>query len=173
MLAVAVSLAATGCSGGRARTLSAAALPPGTVAELAPTIDPLVAPLGLRLARAELVRRGSGRHLALYLQPVDAYTDDRYIDTIVPLAAVLTPFVLRRWPGLGSYDVCQEPAPGVDDRAVPDSVTVLDVDRHYGAATDWSRARLSKLVADTLDHRPGIVVGVTSRLSPLLDRAAG
>ena len=148
-------------------------LPPGTVAELAPIIDPLVAPLGLRLARGSLVAQGTpdARHLALYVEPLTAFSDEQFVQTILPLAASVTPFVFERWPGLESYDICQEPSPGVEDGPTPAPITVLVVSREYSLATDWDRVGLSTLVTDSLDKRPGIVVGTTSRLQPVLQAA--
>lgn len=148
-------------------------LPPGNVAELAPIIDPLVAPLGLRLARASLVAQGApdARHLALYVEPLTAFSDEQFVQTILPLAASVTPFVFQRWPGLESYDICQEPSPGVDDGPAPAPITVLVVSREYSLATDWDRVALPALVTDSLNKRPGIVVGTTSRLQPVLQAA--
>ena len=152
-------------------------LPPADLPGLAPLIDPLVRPLELRLARGALVDRttgapgGGARHLAVYVEPVRAFTDAEFVQAIVPLARTLTPFLFRQWPGLESYDVCQEPSPGVDDRPEPETQTVLDVSRAYAETVDWERVLLQDLVADTRSRRPGIIVAVASRLVPALEAA--
>jgi len=150
-------------------------LPRGTVEALAPIIDPLVRPLDLRVTRAELVDRGAsasgpaGRHLALYVEPMTAFSDDRLVQTIVPLARVLTPFVLQQWPGVESYDICQE-SPG-SDGGPAQTQTVFDVSRAYALAADWSRVDLAALVDQYNRGRPGLRMVVTPRLQPALDAA--
>ena len=154
-----------------------AALPPPDLAALAPVLDPLVRPLDLRVARAALVDRDGGppnpeaRHLAVYVEPTVGFSDERFVQTILPLARAVTPFVFERWPGLESYDICQEPSPGVDDRPEPETQTVFDVSRSYADATDWATVGLPELVQHSRDRRPGIVVAVTSRLLGPLDAA--
>ena len=183
VLILSVATACTSGSGGRSAPASSVVeasspLPPGTLAELAPLIDPLVRPLDLRLARGSLVDRSSGgpgpraRHLALYVEPLTAFSDERFVATIAPLAAAVTPFVFARWPDLESYDICQEPSPGVDDRPEPETVTVFEVSRDYAGGLDWPRADLSRLYRDTANRRPGVLVAVTARLKPVLDAAA-
>ena len=125
--AVVLTCLAAACSGGQPRattspTTAVGRLPPPDFAGLAPIIDPLVRPLDLALARANLVDRTTGapgpgaRHLALYVEPIRDFTDAEFVQAIVPLGRALTPFVFRQWPGLESYDICQERSPGVDDR---------------------------------------------------------
>lgn len=183
VLILAVVAACTSGSGGSSAPTSSVVeasspLPPGTLAELAPVIDPLVRPLDLRLARGSLVDRSTGgpgpraRHLALYVEPTTAFSDERFVANIAPLAAAVTPFVFARWPDLESYDICQEPSPGVDDRPEPETVTVFEVSRDYAGGLDWRQAELSRLVRDTANRRPGVLVAVTARLRSALDSAA-
>lgn len=180
-LVAAASLAAGGCaaehpSGSSPRTtqLPAAALPPDNVAALAPIIDPVVRPLDLRVTRVVLVNPKTADagptapRLELYVAPITPFSDDRYIGAILPLARALTPFVLQRWPGLSSFEVCQE-ALGVEGSASPETQTVFDVSRDYGLATEWSRVELSTLVADYRGGRAEIRLAVTPRLQPALD----
>lgn len=181
MLAVLVALVAAGCADGHPSGTSpplrtgTAALPPDNVAALAPLLDPLVRPLGLRITRGALVDRETGapgpaaRHLELYVTPVVAFTDDRFVQTIVPLARELTPHIFQRWPGVESYDICQELS-GVDGAPEAETQTVFDVRRGYALATDWSRVALAGLVADFRGGRD-IRVEVTARLQPALDVA--
>jgi hypothetical protein len=184
-LLLACALAA-GCSDGGSvepappTTLAAAAgLPPPTIDALRPLIEPLVTPLGLRLTRASLVERATGRpgpearHLALYVEPTTDWTTQRFVDTIVPLAAAVTPFVFQRWPGLDTYDICQEPPPGVDDRPEPAVVTQFETDRAYATATDWARVDLGTIVRDSM-ATPSVGVSLFSNrdLQPALAAAA-
>lgn len=54
---------------------------------------------------------------------------------------------------LESFDVCQEPPPGVDDRPEPATVTKVDVQRQGSAAVDWGRIDLvGLLVASGRGH---------------------
>ena len=186
LAAVLLLVVATACIADRGASVapvttlsgSSSPLPPGTLAELKPMIDPLVRPLALRLTRGSLVDHATGgpgprpRHLALYVEPTTTFSDERFVATIAPLAAAVTPFVFARWPDLESYDICQEPSPGVDDRPEPETVTVFEVSRDYAGGVDWRRAALSRLVDDTANRRPGVLVAVTARLRPVLDAAA-
>lgn len=149
-------------------------LPPHTAADLAPIFERDLASLGLRLARGGLVDRKtrrptpSGRHLALYVEPIEHWTDARYTQTIVPLARLLAPDAFRRWPSLESFDVCQEPPPGVDDRPQPPAVTQVEVDREVANAVDWQTVDLVSLLVASA-RVPGIEVVV----SPPLTREPG
>lgn len=161
-------------------TVAASPLPPGTLSELAPVIDPLVAPLGLRLTRAALVDRSAGAgarpgdtrfHLAMYVEPLARWDEARFVATITPLAQVLTPFVFARWPALESYDVCQEPSPGVDDRADPAPVTAFETNRAYSDRTGWAAASLGRIVRDARDPAAEVFLQVASELASELLRA--
>lgn len=163
----ALALAGPACSRAGPR-----GLPPDDAGRLAAVIDPLVAPLELHFTRGSVEDR-DGHHLALYVAPVTAFSDQRFVDTILPLARAVTPVVFARWPGLNSYDICQEPSPGVDDRPQPESQTVFDVSRRYAAGVPWDRVDLRSLVADSEHHRPGIAVAVQSRLFPAFTAATG
>lgn len=156
-------------------------LPPRAVADMAPLLDPLLAPLGLRLTRSALVQRpdrgggdGGKPHLALYVEPTSTWDDARYVATIAPLARLVTPFVFDRWAGVASYDVCQEPLPGVDDRAEPPPITVFEVSRAYARTVVWGQVTLGELVRDS-QARPmsDIILAVTQGLQPALAAAAG
>ena len=168
------ALAAAGCASDGARPQSPptgeAALPPADFADLEPIFESELAPLGVRLTRAALVstvtRRPSptGRHLALYVEPVEQWTSARYAETIVPLTALLVTDVFDRWPGLESFDVCQEPPPGVDDRPAPPPVSTVDLTRAASDAIDWDEIDLSGLLAASLERRGGVHVAASEAL---------
>lgn len=111
--------------------------------------EPFLRPMGLRLTRASLVALDGddppGTHLALYVEPVEASTTRGYVERIVPLAEVFATTVFDRWPGLESFDVCQEiPTPGADPPPFASQVTI-----HREAAGDipWEDAGLAELLA--------------------------
>lgn len=127
--------------------------PPSGRAALVRIFRPLVAPLGLRVTRAALVdaddhRSPTGTHLALYVEPVDTYTPEQYVDGVVTVTRVFIPLVFRRWDGLRSFDVCQEPTPAVDARAEPPPETQVFVRRRGVDAVDWQHVDLAELLAD-------------------------
>lgn len=129
-------------------------LPPDDYEAVAAMFDPALEELGLRLTRAGLADSpGAGedaslrdRHLALYVEPLDAdHTAADYLDTLITSARVFLPTVFDRWPDLVSMDVCQEPPPGVDDRTAPVPYTVLDMSRDDAAQIDWATIDLAGL----------------------------
>ena len=132
-------------------TGAAPGLPPATFADLAPLFESQVRPLGLRLTRAALVNAGTrrpsptGTHLALYVEPTSQWSDSRQVEAIVPLTRTLGPGLFARWPGLDSFDVCQEPSPGADDRPEPSPVVTVDMTREGSDAIEWDRADLVTL----------------------------
>jgi hypothetical protein len=158
---------ATSCSSSHRQ----AALPPRSFPRLARIFQPEVAGLGLRLTRASLVEltggdppRLTGHHLALYVEPTGQWSDDRYVRTIVPLTAVLARTVFGRWSQLSSFDVCQEPPPGVDDRPEPPPVSTVNLTRRAAAAVDWSSADLATLVRAELRDPGGVHLQVVASL---------
>jgi hypothetical protein len=126
-------------------------LPPADRASLVKIFRPLVAPLGLRVTRAALVdtknrRSATGTHLAVYVEPAGAYTPEQYIDGLVTVSRVFIPQVFRRWDGLRSFDVCQEPRPASDASAEPPPETQVFVRRRGVRALDWQHADLTALL---------------------------
>ncbi|MFQ5948620.1 MAG: hypothetical protein ACE5KX_07160 [Acidimicrobiia bacterium] len=138
-------------------------LPPPDRASLVEIFGAMVEPMGLRITRASLVDRAdferspTGTHLALYVEPIGDFTADQYAQHIVPLAQVFLPLVFDRWPGLESFDVCQEPPPEVDDSPVPPSVTVVEVTRQQAEAIDWAAIDLAGLIA-AYNGEPGLTL---------------
>ena len=127
-------------------------LPPHDFERLAAMFDPVVAPLGLTVARASLVdtttytTSPSGSHLAVYVVPDEDLDPDGYAANVVPLARAFLPLVFERWPELQSFDVCQEPY-GWLGTGTPPSITVLDLDRETAAEIDWGSVDLAGLIA--------------------------
>jgi hypothetical protein len=130
-------------------------LPPNDFDELADIFDPELEPLGLKLTRGALIdTRGgryrpsdTGRHLAVYVEPTGQYTPAEYAEGIVPSAQVFLPEVFRRWDHLKTFDVCQEPLPGQDDRKEPPPVTQLFLSRAEARDLDWKDVTLGELLA--------------------------
>jgi hypothetical protein len=127
-------------------------LPPADRDAIAAIFDPLLAPLGLVTTRAVLQRTDTyepdpeGRHLAVYVEPTGSYTDAQFVESFATVARVYLPKVFNRWKGLRSFDVCQEPIPGVDDREAPPPVTQLLVNRRTSKDIDWADATLADML---------------------------
>ena len=127
--------------------------PPDSPAAVAQIFNPALAPLGLHLTRAMLEAPRTyevdprGNHLALYVQPTGAYTAAQYRRNFNRVAAIFLPAGFRRWPGLASFDVCQEPLPSVDNRPEASPVTQLTVSRRGAALIRWSHTQLKQILA--------------------------
>lgn len=143
-------------------------LPPADFDTLAAIFDPLVEPLGYRLGRAALIdletyeESPDATHLAVYLTPLVAKSPDEYASELVPVARVFLPAVFDTWPGLESFDVCQEPFEFEGD-APPPGLTVLDVDRATAEAIDWASIDLAGLIYARHEH-PGLVLSAQSAI---------
>ncbi len=132
----------------------AQALPPDDVTTLRRFYEPVLEPFGLTLTRAALIDRSqggyepspTGTHLALYVEPTRTFGDDEFVANLWELTAAVTPDVFARWSGLVSYDICQEPNPGEDDRPEPFPVTQIDVTRQAAAEVDWPAGDLVDLL---------------------------
>ncbi|MEX0826473.1 MAG: hypothetical protein WD184_06980 [Acidimicrobiia bacterium] len=124
---------------------------------LAAIFDPLLEPLGYRLGRAALIdletyeESPEATHLAVYLTPLAAKSPDEYAAEIVPVARVFLPAVFETWPGLESFDVCQEPFEFEGDTPPP-GLTVLDLDRAAAEAIDWASLDLAGLLDARQEH---------------------
>lgn len=148
---------------------SAAGYPPATFDELDAIFDPIYRPMGLTLTRAALIDRSdggyvmspAGRHLALYVEPIDdaGYDVNDYVEAIVPVTVASAPLVFDRWPEVDSYDICQEPAEADDPRTEPFPVTQLELSRADYDSIDVGALTLAGLIEVTL-RRPE-----TSRLA--------
>jgi hypothetical protein len=152
-LLLALALAAA-CSSDDSEPAVDEHLPPNDFEQLAEMFDDELEPLGLRMTRGALVdtsdgyeESDTGRHLAVYVEPTGEYTTADYVDGIVPSAQVFLPEVFERWDRLETFDVCQEPLPGADDRKEPPPVTQLYVSSEEADAIAWETVRLAELVA--------------------------
>lgn len=127
-------------------------LPPHTSDELITLLEPIVAPLGFRVTRAALVDLTSyrispdGRHLAVYVAPLEAMEADDHAAAFLPLAKAFLPIVFERWSGIDSFDICQEPHLWLGG-GTPPAVTIIDLDREAAGAIDWATVDLATLIA--------------------------
>jgi hypothetical protein len=138
--------------------------------------DPQLAPLGLRTTRAALQdpdgyeRSSTGTHLAIYVEPTTEGLVDRatYVRNIMKVARVFLPYVYRRWPGLKTFDVCQEPEPALDPRPVPVPLTQLIATRKGAAALRWKHATLATLIrrANAIEARRGAIDPLSLYVGP-------
>ena len=137
-----------------ARTHAAADLPPSDQGALRRMFDPQLEPLGLHTTRAALQdphdyrRSAKGTHLAMYVEPTAEGLVDRaiYVRNIMKVARIFLPSIYKRWPGLKSFDICQEPEPALDPRPAPIPVTQLVASRQAAASVDWKHATLVTLL---------------------------
>lgn len=150
------------------------ALPPAGALDLEPFYGELLAELGLQLTdRGGLIDRSGGgyepsaqgTHLALYVEPIGDRTVPQYIDGIRGVTVVFAD-VFERWPGLVSYDVCQEP---VDDDGLqgrePLPVTQIELTKEEAAAFDWDAVSVIDLVRAASTDPPGLALRVSSTLA--------
>jgi hypothetical protein len=118
-------------------------LPPPGPFDIEPIYGEALAELGLRLtSQGGLIDRSDGGyapsadgdHLAIYVEPIGDYTVADYIEGIHTVAVVFQD-VFQRWPGLATYDVCQEPGASWSSgntRSLP--VTQIELTREEAAA---------------------------------------
>jgi hypothetical protein len=142
--------------------------------------DAALATMGLRLTRATLVDTSGGgyrastqgRHLALYVEPTAERDLAGYAEDLWTLSALMTPDVFDRWPGLESYDICQEPVPGVDDSAEPPPVTQVNLTRGAAERIDWDGGNLTDLlVAWRTDPQVVVIAGRDLRRTAVFQEA--
>jgi hypothetical protein len=153
LLAFAVGPVATATAGPAHAGASGRDLPPAKFAALERLFRKQLAPLGVQMSRALLQdiesyeRSAAGTHLALYVEPLDTgYTDAQYVENFTRLTRRFVPAVFKRWKGLESFDICQEPAG--DPRKSPPSVTQIFVSRDGLDRVDsWRTADLTELIA--------------------------
>jgi len=151
------------------------ALPPAAALDLEPTYGPALAELGLRLVdRGGLIDRSgggydpspTGTHLGLYVEPIgDERSVDEYLDGIRSVGVVFSD-LFERWPGLVSYDVCQEPIEDDGDPATePLPVTQIELTKEESAAIDWDTATVVDLLRAAIAEPPEMAVRVSSSMA--------
>ena len=146
-------------------------LPPNDVEALAEILDPVVEPLGLHLTRGALIDlhvsyevSDDGTHLALYVEPTDDFTLDDYVDGIGSVTAMITPLVFERWPGLESYDICQEPPTADDPSDEPFPATQVNLTRAQYDAIEWDGAGTVDVVAASMTDPRGLDLIVSQQV---------
>jgi hypothetical protein len=150
------------------------ALPPPGALELESIYGASLAEIGLQLTdRGGLIDRSgggyepaaTGRHLALYVEPIGERSTEEYIDGILGVATVFSD-VFDRWPGLESYDVCQEPVEDGDEEpgTEPLPVTQIELTRAEAAAIDWDTVTVVDLVRSSRADPPGLALRVSTEL---------
>ncbi len=140
-------------AGAAGATLAEARFPPSSQRDLAEIFDRRLAPLGLRVTRAALQDpdRGyrldpRGTHLAIYAEPTEAFSDARYVETIVSSARVFLPRVFKRWKGIETFDICLEPEPAHDTSESPPPNTQIWVTRPGVGGVRWRTVSLAQLL---------------------------
>ena len=85
--------------------------------------------------------------MAIYLKPTGPMTPKEYADRVMLTARIFLPDVFHRWKGIQSFDLCLEPAPGVDDGPEPAPVTKVYVERSGVDSVDWATQSVADLQA--------------------------
>ncbi|MET0902374.1 MAG: hypothetical protein ABWZ52_03965, partial [Acidimicrobiales bacterium] len=107
----------------------------------------------------------TGRHLALYVEPIDDRTIDEYFDGILDVALVFSD-IYDRWPGLETYDVCQEPTdPDGTQGPEPLPVTQIELTRAQSDAIDWETVTVEDLVRASRADPPELTLRVSAQMA--------
>ncbi len=180
VLVVSVVAGAVACVGERPKladesSVDQDALPPADALDLEPLYGEALAKVGMQLTdRGGLIDRSgggyvassTGRHLALYVEPIDAdRTMEEYYDGILGVARVFSD-IYDRWPSLETYDVCQEPPdPNGDQGPEPLPVTQLELSRAQSEAVDWDSATVEDLVRGAHEDPRALALRVSSEMA--------
>ena len=161
LLLAVVALGLAACGDDAADEAPAAASRPADLDDVRAVFADDLADLGLQLTdrggvleRDGYVESTTGTHLALYVEPIDEYSDDQYAEGILTTARLLGPEILRRWDALESFDVCQEQPGTTTVDGEPDLAphTQLDMTRAQVEALDWDTLTLAELLAVASDQ---------------------
>ena len=159
---------------GTSTTVLDGELPPPSALDLEPLYGEALAAVGMRLTDrgGTIDRTGGGyvaspdgTHLALYVEPIGDRTTQQYIDGILDVALVFSD-IYDRWPGLESYDVCQEPLdPDGNQGPEPLPVTQIELTRAQSDAIDWATVTVEDLVHGSLAEPPELALRVSAELA--------
>lgn len=146
--------------------------PAGDDASLEAFLNPLVEEFGVRFQRGSLVNRGdqvyeasaTGTHLALYVEPLEPFTDEQFVLNTWDIAARVTPIVFDSFTGVMSYDICQVPYTDQTREGAPPPVTQVDVDRQTAASIDWAGGSFADLLVALQDPDATLIVRVEPEL---------
>ena len=161
-------------SGSSRATADPETLPPARALDLAQLYGDALAAIGMKLTdRGGTIDRSdggyvaspTGRHLALYVEPIADRTMEQYFDGIRDVALVFSD-VYERWPGLETYDVCQEPTdPDGTQGAEPLPVTQIELSRAQSDAIDWADVTVDELVQASRADPPGLTLRVSGEMA--------
>jgi hypothetical protein len=149
-------------------------LPPPKALDLEPIYGDALAAIGMKLTdRGGLIDRSgggyvaspTGQHLAMYVEPIGDRTMQEYLDGILDVAVIFSD-LYDRWPGLQTYDVCQEP-PDPDGNQDPEPlpVTQIELSRAQSDAIDWDHATVQSLIEGSQADPPALVLRVSSEMA--------
>ena len=161
--------------GSTTTTVDPATLPPSQALALEPIYADALADVGMQLTDrgGTIDRRGggyvaspTGTHLALYVEPIDEGRSlDEYYDGIVDVAVVFSD-LFDRWPGLETYDVCQEPTdPDGTQGPEPLPVTQIELSRAQSEAIDWESVTVEDLVRASRADPPELKLRVSAEMA--------
>jgi hypothetical protein len=150
------------------------AAPPNNHSALAALYNPVLEQYGYTLSRASAVDSTTGRygtnggdHLALYAQPTRQLSPDDYARGLWDLAALFATDVFDRWPGLRSFDICQE-QPDSENNPDDEAVTQLAIERSAATGIDWTNGQLDDLLAAAASEDITLTINSPASESSLL-----
>ena len=88
-----------------------------------------------------------GTHLALYTAPTRPLDDAAHARGVVGITALFATDVFERWPGLTSFDVCQEVHTGTFGSDAQPTRSQVTLTREVAASIDWDTVTLEELMA--------------------------
>jgi hypothetical protein len=133
-------------SSGAETTASTLTEPPENFADLDALFGPALEDVGLDLTRAAVVELEAGPHIALYGVPAaDADAPADYLDRLLPSAVAAGELALDRFPGVISFDLCQEPT-GMSSEGPPPVTVVFLTRDQWESVPDWDDAELADLL---------------------------
>jgi hypothetical protein len=121
--------------------------PPEDFAALDALFGPALEEVGLDLTRASVAQFETGPHIALYGVPAaDADADADYLARLLPSTVASGAIAFDRFPGVASFDICQEPTGTSSEAPPPVTIVVLTRDQ-WESVPDWGEAQLVDLLA--------------------------
>lgn len=169
-----IAVACGGDNGAQSTTTpDTAGRPPKNASEIIPIYKDELAELGLLLtprnglidrSNNQYINSAEGQHLAIYVEPTRARTNEEYIEGILAVTKIFVPDVFDRWPRLESMDVCQEPDPVIDNREEPPPLTQIEFTREQAEAIDWDNVTIADLIAGSKEDPPRLGLTVSKKL---------
>jgi hypothetical protein len=120
--------------------------PPDDFDALAALFGPALDGVDLELTRGSVPELEAGPHVALYGVPADdADAPKDYLDRLLPSVVAAGKIAFDQFPGVASFDLCQEPT-GTSSGAPPPITVVVLTRAQWESVPDWDDADLVDLL---------------------------